>query len=41
MYDKGLGVQANRVEAIAWWLKAARQGDEVAKQNLRNLGVNP
>jgi TPR repeat protein len=41
MYQNGWGVEANRVEAIAWWLKSAQQGNEVAKKNLRDLGVTP
>jgi TPR repeat protein len=32
MYQNGWGVEPNRVEAIARWLKSAHQGNEVAKK---------
>jgi TPR repeat protein len=41
MYQNGQGVPQNRVEAIAWYLKASDQGFELAKQDLRLLGVEP
>lgn len=41
MYENGRGVKQDRVEAIAWYLKAADRGLEVAKQRLQALGVNP
>jgi len=36
MYDNGLGVPLDRVEAARWYLRAARQGDQTA---MFNLGV--
>lgn len=36
MYDNGLGVPEDRVEAARWYLRAARQGDQTA---MFNLGV--
>jgi TPR repeat protein len=35
------GGEANRVEAITWYLKAVAHGDEEAKQHLQNLGIKP
>ena len=39
MYFNGWGVPADRVEAIAWYLKASDHGDEPAKEALKSLGV--
>jgi TPR repeat protein len=41
MYQNGQGVGKNRVEAIAWYLKASDQGYELAKQDLRAMGITP
>jgi TPR repeat protein len=40
-YQNGHGVQADRVEAIAWYLKAADQGNELAKHDSRAMGIDP
>jgi TPR repeat protein len=40
LYHNGLGVTASRVEAIAWYLQAYRQGNSLAKENLMNLGID-
>lgn len=37
IYDLGLGVEANRVEAIKWYRLAAEQGHPVAQHNLGEL----
>ena len=34
MYEDGLGVQQDYVEAVKWFRKAARQGDASAMENL-------
>jgi TPR repeat protein len=38
-YEKGIAVAADRAEAIAWYRKAAATGQQVAKDNLKRLGV--
>lgn len=40
MYYNGQGVAASRTDAIAWWLKAYRQGSTTARDSLRKIGVN-
>jgi TPR repeat protein len=40
MYVTGQGVPKNRVEGIAWYLKASDAGDEEAKRALRSMGVD-
>ena len=37
-YDDGIGVERSSDEATRWYRKAAEQGDENAKTNLRRLG---
>ena len=37
-YGNGVGVAENHVKAAKWYRKAAEQGDEDAKTNLRRLG---
>ena len=37
-YYKGDGVGQDYKQAVYWWRKAADQGDEDAKNNLRRLG---
>ena len=37
MYEKGEGVSKDVAEAIKWYRKAAKQGHEIAKDNLRRL----
>ena len=39
MYQNGWGLKQDRVEAIAWYLKASDQGYEPAKKHLQSLGV--
>jgi TPR repeat protein len=40
VYANGLGVPKSRTNAIAWYLRAYKQGDPYAKENLRKLGVD-
>lgn len=40
MYYNGQGVAASRTDAIAWWLKAYRQGSTTARDSLRKIGVD-
>ncbi|MFM7676008.1 MAG: tetratricopeptide repeat protein [Synechococcus sp.] len=37
MYDKGIGVDRNAVEALNWYLKAAEQGDPMAQATVAAL----
>ena len=37
-YEKGYGVTKSITEAVKWYRKAAEQGNENAKTNLRKLG---
>ncbi len=37
MYEAGLGVTKNEVEAAQWYRKAAEQGDKMAKEALERL----
>lgn len=39
-YENGYGVEKDTSEAIMWYRKAAAQGNQLAKENLRNLGIN-
>lgn len=39
LYLNGWGVPQNKVEAVAWFIKAADQGNEVAKSHLKALGL--
>jgi TPR repeat protein len=39
MYRKGYGVGKNDEEAVKWYKKAAKQGNEYAKNNLKKLGI--
>jgi hypothetical protein len=39
MYENGLGVTADREQAIQWYRKAANQGNKSAKKNLQRLGI--
>ena len=39
-YEYGEGVRKSQKEAIKWYKKSAKQGDETAIQNLKNLGIN-
>lgn len=41
MHHNGMGVPQNHTEAVKWYRKAAAQGLQVAKENLRALGVSP
>jgi TPR repeat protein len=34
MYDNGLGVTQDHAQAVAWYEKAAEQGDAIAQYNL-------
>jgi TPR repeat protein len=36
-YDKGKGVDRDAEKSVYWFKKAAEQGDETAKDNLRQL----
>ena len=38
-YYNGYGVSQDVVEAVKWWRKAARQGNQRAKKALNVLGV--
>ena len=38
-YLKGIGVPRDRDKAIEWFNKAAANGDERAKAELRNMGL--
>ena len=38
-YANGRGVERSQTEAIDWYRKAARQGNENAKNALKKLGV--
>jgi TPR repeat protein len=40
LYYYGQGVVKSREEAIAWWLKAYRQGSTTARDSLRKIGVD-
>jgi TPR repeat protein len=40
MYYNGQSVAASRTDAIAWWLKAYRQGSTTARDSLRKIGVD-
>jgi len=40
LYEKGDGVEKDEQKAIEWFRKAAKLGNEVAKQNLARLGIN-
>lgn len=40
MYYYGQGVTQSREEAIAWWLKAYRQGSTTARDSLKKLGID-
>jgi len=37
LYQNGWGVHQSRTEAIAWYLRAYRQSELTAVQNLQNL----
>ena len=37
MYENGKGVVKDVTEAVKWYRKAAKQGNEFAKDNLRRL----
>ena len=37
-YEYGEGVMKDYEEAVKWYLKAAKQGDEEAQQKLKELG---
>jgi TPR repeat protein len=39
MYLQGMGVTADKAEAIRWFKKAAAAGDEDAKDALKQLGA--
>ena len=39
MYEKGIGVEANRKTAIEWFKKAAAQGNPDAKKRLKAMGI--
>lgn len=40
MYDKGMGVPQDDLEAVTWYLKAAEQGDAFAQHSLAIKYVN-
>jgi TPR repeat protein len=40
MYTKGLGVAQDEAQAIAWYRKAAAQGNVSAQNNLAKLGID-
>jgi TPR repeat protein len=39
LWEEGLGITANRDQAIAWYRKAADAGNELAKAALKSLGL--
>ena len=41
VYARGHGVPKNRAEATKWYKRAAEQGNDDAKKELRNLGATP
>lgn len=41
MFEKGVGVEANRSKAVEWYGKAAFKGHAKAKERLESLGISP
>jgi TPR repeat protein len=37
MYEQGRGIAQDDAQALAWYRKAAEQGDEQARNNLRRM----
>jgi TPR repeat protein len=40
MYDNGLGINMNKIEAYKWWMIAAKEGNSLAQKNLDILCNN-
>ena len=38
MYENGYGIEQDKTKAVEWYRKAAEQGNERAKNNLKNMG---
>jgi len=39
MYENGWGVEKDHAQAVSWYGKAAKAGDELAMKRLKKLGI--
>jgi TPR repeat protein len=39
MYEKGLGTQKDVKSAYAWYSKAAQNGDALARERMKRIGI--